>query len=781
MLHQRDWQGLWLGYPAAWAGKALYFRRPFEIVKPVAQGRVYVAGIGCHELRLNGAKVGDAVLEPAQTCYDHRVLYVTHDVTARLRRGKNVIGVIVGNGWYGTCRLLLELHIRHTDGSEMKIVTEPGSFTWTVGTGPVVHHGIYDGETYDARLADDGWDTPAYSASFAHGGGHDKRRRNMTWIPVQAATPPGGVLAAQNVEPMRVVQTRLPKVLRPKPRHYVLDMRQNMAGWVRLRVRARRGTAISLRFAETLRKDGTVNQDNLTVARTPDTYIARGGGVELWEPRFTYHGFRYVQVEGLSRPPRPADFAGRVVRTHTPVRGEFDCDNPLLRRIHKAIVWTEAGNQHGLPTDCPQRAERMGWLNDLTARAEMAVMNFDVSRLYAKFAKDIADAQAHDGALADTAPHRWGFYPCDPVCIALLNLPLLVYAHWGDDVPLRTHYDAMSRWVSCLQARSEGGLLRLSRWGDWSEPSGSPTTLLPPNSRRTPGELVSTAFLYHHANLLARAAAIVGRRSDVRKHQALAAGVRLAFNRRFWNERRGVYGTGSQACNALAVALGLANPAQAQQALKALADDIIAAGYHLSTGNIATKYALEALSENGYHEVACRVAASRTYPSWGFMLSKGATTIWERWEHATGDSMNSHNHPMLASVGSWFYKHLAGLRLHPQAVGSDRLLIAPAPAAGLSRAQARLQTPLGEASVAWRASRGEMLADVTVPCGASASVLLPPGEASESGAVLAGGRLPPGIRRVVVAGGAVRADIQSGDYRFSVRLANPLTPAAARQ
>jgi alpha-L-rhamnosidase len=757
LLSQDDWLAQWIGYPAGWAGRALYFRRDFKLPAAAASARVYVAGIGCHELRLNGRKVGDGVLEPAQTCYDKRVLYITHDVTALLRPGPNVIGAIVGNGWHGMAKLRLQMHVRHPGGKETVIRSTPGPFSWMVGVGPITHHGIYDGETYDARLEDDGWDTPAYATA---------RARGMSWAMAQGVEPPGGQMVAQEIEPMRVLDTHeAASISRPRRGVYVLDMGQNLAGWARLRLRAKRGTQVTMRFAESLNDDGTVNQQNLYTARATDTYIARGGGMEGYEPRTTYHGFRYIQVDGLPAKPTKQTVVARVVRSAMDIRGRFACSSDILNRIHRAVVWTEAGNQHGVPTDCPQRAERMGWLNDLTARTEQAVYNFDLSRFYAKFSRDIADAQLPTGEVPDTVPLRWGFYPACPVSLAMVLIPRLVSQHWGNRRLLEECYQPMRNWVDCLVRLSEGGILKLSRWGDWSEPSGNPEKLGPAKSRRTPGELVSTAFLAQHARLLSRTAGRLGRRGDRLTYARLAQRVTTAFNRHFWDSRRGVYGTGSQACNALAVMFELASGPRALSAVEAIVRDVRARGEHLSTGNIATKYVLEVLSSHGHHDLACRVASASTYPSWGYMLSRGATTIWERWEHATGGAMNSHNHPMLGSVGAWFYRHVAGLRVADDAFGSDHFIIEPRPAGGITNASASLRTIRGPASVDWRLDGDAMRVEVEVPMGATAQVRLAGLDVSE-GAQPLRGRLPQGIAQATVDGDATIVRIGGGKYSF---------------
>jgi alpha-L-rhamnosidase len=375
LLNVADWEARWIGNPAGWNGRAVYFRKVFELSKPVRQARIYASGLGYFELHLNGSKLGDAVLDPGVTDTTKRVLYNTFDVRDNLRAGANLVGAVVGNGWYGAPKLLLQLEIVYTDGSSECIATWKDWSSWQVCSGPVLENSIYGGETYDARLEKPGWDAP--------GLGGEAFDRLQAWQTAMAVEAPGGRLAAQMAEPIRVVQTLRPqKLTQPAPGVSVFDFGQNFAGWARLRVSGRSGERVTLKFAESLYADGTVNQENLRSAAALDTYILKGGAEETWEPAFTYHGFRYVQVEGL---PGQADLdtlQGRVVRSAVEPRGAFESSSDLLNRINRMVRWTEESNLHSIPTDCPQRDERMGWMNDLAARSEEMIYNFDVSRFF---------------------------------------------------------------------------------------------------------------------------------------------------------------------------------------------------------------------------------------------------------------------------------------------------------------------------------------------------------------------------------------------------------------
>ena len=499
------------------------------------------------------------------------------------------------------------------------------------------------------------------------------------------------------------------------------------------------GQTLSLRFAEILGPDGGINQAPLYGARAEDR-VTGDGRTCSWEPAFTYHGFRYVQASG---PLDDLTLTGREVRNAVARRSGFSCDHPLLDQLHTAMLRTEAANQHAVLTDCPQRSERLGWLNDLTARAPQAFICWDISRLAAKLCDDYADAQDADGAIPDTVPYRIGHAPADPVCIAPLFLPLLQHRHFGRTSEVVRHLPTMRAWVGCLLRRADAeGILSLSHYGDWSPPSGDATKMVTPLNPSCPGPFISTAFLAHDCRLLAEACTLAGLADESERwmgeHQRIAA----AFRRRFISGD-GVVGSGSQSCLAVALGLALLDETQIQPAVAALAAEVRQRG-HLTTGNIATRYLLEVLSDHGHHDLALMLATRRDYPSWGYMLDQGATTLWERWEGGAGGDMNSHSHPMLGSYQSWLYERLAGLMVAEDACGADRFVVRPGPGAGVTRCAAHLDTPRGRAAVDWRCTGADFVLDLTLPGGTSAEV-----------------RLPDGSRRTVSHGGHFSCPLQT--------------------
>jgi alpha-L-rhamnosidase len=767
LLSQKDWQAAWIGYPPGWPGRALYFRNVIAIEKQVRQARVYVAGLGYYELRLNGESVGNHVLDPGWTDYSKRVLYATYDVGSLLRRGNNAVAVIVGNGWYGMPKLLLQMEVRFTDGTVETLATRGGhaSPAWRVTSGPILANSIYDGETYDARLEKAGWDLPDYESAST-------TDRTDGWSVVVPVEPPGGHLVSQTVEPIKVVSTVQPKaVSEPKPGIAVYDTGQNLAGWAELNTSGPRGTRVTLRFAENLAADGTVNQDNLRKAAATDVYIVKGEGREVWEPRFTYHGFRYVQVEGLPSRPSPDNITVKVVRSSVEPNGTIETSDDLVNRIQKMVWWTESSNLYGVPTDCPQRDERQGWMNDLTVRLEEAIYNFRLPLFLPKFLDDVADTQTADGAIADTVPFRWGFQPADPVSASYLLLGWLPYQHYGDKRAIAAHFTGFKAWTDYLQSRSRNGIVTYGNYGDWSPPkefsiagSHHGTGAV---SKDTPPVLMSTGYLYFCAQLVSRMAEVLGRPADTQKYGLLATRVADAFNREYWDEKAGGYGSNNQSANSFALFLGIVPKDRIPRVVENLVKDVGAQGGHLTTGNLCTKYLLEALSDNGHDDEAFEIVKQTTYPSWGFMLANGATTLWERWEHMTGGQMNSHNHPMMGSVSAWFYKYLAGINVDPRGPGFKRIILRPHPVKDLNWVRAEYTSLYGVIRSSWRKENGAFLYNITVPVNTTATVYIPAthlDRVRESGRAISGSESVKWLRQD---DGHVVLETGSGEYSFS--------------
>jgi len=747
LLSADEWKGQWIS-------GANQLRTEFQLAEAVARARVYICGLGYYELRINGAKVGSNVLDPGWTTYEKRVLYTTYDVTPLLQRGANAVGVMLGEGWYKSRALLLQMNIELVNGKRLSVTSSPA---WRGKDGPITSDSVWDGEIYDASRETPGWDRPGFNDS--------------NWAAAQLVKSPGGVLSAQMMPPIRVVDTITPVGLtNPQPGVYVYDLGQNFSGWAQLRVKGPRGAAVKLRFSELLYDDGMINRENIRGAKARDTYILRGeGGLEVYEPRFTYHGFRYVEVTGFPGTPSLDSLRGRVVRSDVESVGSFAASKPLLNQIQRLIRWGQATNLHSIPTDCDQRDERLGWLGDAHVTAEEAMLNFDMAAFYTNFVRDIRDVQGADGSLTDTVPHRYGSRPADPAWgTAYPLLCWYMYEQYGDRRILEEHYEGLKKYVEFLRTKAPDNVLRYSYYGDW--------VAIEP----TPGELVSDAYYYYDVQLLAKMAGILGKSADAQTYAQLAAQIKDAFNREFYDAKRGVYATGTQTANTLPLFLGLAPP-EAKEAVggKLFNDIVYQHDSHVTTGFIGVKYLLPLLTRSGLSDLAYDLATQTTFPSWGYMIANGATTLWELWHKRTGPSMNSHNHPMMGSVGAWFYQALAGVNVEPEGVGYRRIRIAPQIVRDLTWVSATVETVRGTVSSSWTHSPGMITLEVMIPVNSDAKIVIPKEEQMSEVAVYEGdrtvwekGKYVPGTDGITGASqgtdGSITIEVGSGRYAFKL-------------
>jgi len=686
-------------WKAEWIGGANELRKEFNLKGNVKRGRAYICGLGYYELRLNGRKVGPNVLDPGWTTYDKRALYTTYDVTNMLSPGANAVAVMLGKGWYGSRALLFQLTIELEAGEKVVIRSDT---SWKAKDGPVVSDSIYDGEVYDARLETPGWDMAGYDDS--------------QWSKAESVQGPKGMLSAQMMPPIRVVETIVPlNMTHPEPGVYVFDMGQNSSGWARLRIRGERGTKVRIRFAELLYDNGMINQENLRSARAEDTYILRGEGEEVFEPHFTYHGFRYLELTGFPGVPGAETIRGRVVRSAVRQVGSFSCSKPILNQLQRIIVWGQQSNLHSIPTDCCQRDERMGWMGDAQGTAEEAMMNFEMAAFYTNFIRDINDVQDEAGRVTDTVPHIWGQRPADPAWgTAYPLLCWYMYQYYGDRRILEQHYDGVKKYVEFLRSRAEDGLVKYSYYGDWVA------------VEKTPGSIVSSFYYYYDVKILAEMAGVLGKDKDEKAYSQLAEQIKQAFNKQYFDPQTKNYANGTQTANTLPLFLDIAPDSERGSVFGNVFQDIIYKhDTHLTTGIIGTKYLMELLTRFGASDLAYELAAQTTYPSWGYMIENGATTLWELWQQKTGPSMNSHNHPMFGSVGSWLYKALAGINLAPDSVGFKKILIQPQMVRDLSYAAGSVLTLRGTVSSEWRRSERKVSLEVRIPVGSEAEVVLP--------------------------------------------------------
>jgi alpha-L-rhamnosidase len=744
LFERSEWKGQWIG-------GANQLRKEFEVEGPIVRARAYVCGLGYHELRVNGRKAGMSVLDPAWTTYEKRALYVAYDLGPHLRQGPNAVGVILGDGWFKKKALLAEIRIELSGGKKIVLASDR---TWKVKDGPITADSIYNGETYDARLESPGWDRAGF--------------KEQGWKAAQAVEGAEGVLSAQMMPPIRVTDTIVPlKMTNPAAGVYVFDMGQNFSGWARLRVAGPAGTSVRMRFAELLYENGMVNQENLRGARAEDLYSLRGEGEEVWEPRFTYHGFRYVEVTGFPGVPTAESVRGRVVHSSVRPSGSFACSKPVLNALQRIITWGQKTNLHSIPTDCSQRDERMGWMGDAQGTAEEAMMNFDMAAFYTNFLRDIADVQDEKGQITDTVPHIWGSRPADPAWgTAYPLLAWYMYQYYGDRRVLEEHYPGLKKYVEFLRSRAVNGLLKYSYYGDWVA------------VEKTPGSIVSSFYYYYDVKLLSDIATILGNAGDASAYGKLAEEIKSAFHKEYFDPKTGGYATNSQTANALALFLELA-PQEARGSAWGNLFDSLAYWHnsHLTTGIIGTKYVMEVLTRFGNSDLAYDIASQTTYPSWGYMIENGATTLWELWQKREGPSMNSHNHPMFGSVGSWLYKALAGINPDPEGVGFRKIRIEPQMVRDLAFAAGSVDTVRGRTLCSWSRTTNGLTLEAIVPVGSEAEIAVPKANlrnivVKEGGVVFyRDGKFvpgPAGISEAVDKDGAIRIKAGSGRYVFEL-------------
>ena len=748
---------------------ARYLRREFNLDKKIRRATAYVCGLGLFELYLNGRKVSDDVLSPALSEYGKRAFYLAFDVTDQLKRGHNAIGVILGNGRFfsprssmqsfGCPKLLLQLNVEYTDGSTAQIVSDD---QWKLSTaGPIRANNEYDGEEYDARLEMPGWCRPNFDDS--------------KWQQAQLVQPGAPVLSAQIGEPIRVVDTIRPVAIStPKPGVYIFDLGQNIGGWCRLKVSGSPGTVIKLRHAESLNPDGTLYTANLRTAMAEDDYILKGKGVETYEPRFTYHGFRYVEITGFPGQPELDAIEGKVVCDAVPKTGDFACSNPLLNQIYHNIFWTTRDNYRSMPTDLP-RDERQGWMGDRQEVSKGETYLFNVAPLYAQWLTDMKDDQHANGSVPDVCPAYWPLYQDGVVwASSYLIIPDMLYDQYDDLGILQTHYDSMKKWADYMASFLAAGIMPRNTYADWCFPPKSPAEITVINSTdpklTTSGTLMSTAFFYHDLRLMARSARLLGKMMDAEHFDEIASQVKLAFNRKFYDSKLGYYDNGTQTSCVLPLAFGLVPDEYKTNIFAQLVEKItVESDNHLGTGLIGGHYLMRVLSDNGRPDLAYAVATQTTYPSWGYMISKGATTVWELWNGDTADSgMNSRNIVMLiGDLDLWLHEYLGGIRPDPEAPGFKKILIKPEVVKGLTWVKDGYDSVRGHVSSEWRYSAGKFDLRVTIPANTTATVYLP---AKDLQSVTEDGKdltHVAGVKSATITSDCAVLQIGSGDYHFA--------------
>jgi alpha-L-rhamnosidase len=844
LLTAADWKTQWIGgpRPKQLANKAIYLpavylRKPFTLTGVPQRAVVYATAAGLDELHLNGKRVGNDFFTPGWTNYDKRIFYQAYDVTSLLRSGENVIGTILGDGWYGLhhggrgrLALLAQLHVEYADGSRQIIASDP---SWkATSDGPIRMSDMYQGETYDARKEMPGWDAPGFNdaawvpattnpfytvaewrdvtqevsggvrdgvldivaANERFGGdpayGTPKLLR-VTYslgdtqqqgeavegqtLHIAAAGKPlviekaeygaevGPPMIAAAVRqghpgsPVRKTQELKPiRLTEPKPGKWTFDLGQNFSGWVRLKVKGPAGTTVVLRFAEMLNPDGTVYTTNLRAAKSTDTYVLRGEGEEVWEPRFTFHGFQYVEVSGLPAKPSEDSVVGVVLNSDAPLTSSFECSNPMLNRLFQNIVWGQRSNYLEIPTDCPQRDERMGWSGDAQAFIGTATYNMDVAPFFTAWLRTYEDCQSAEGAFADIAPVGGGVSPgwgdAGVIC------PWTIYRVYGDQRMLQERYRGMTRWIEWLEKHSKDCVRPDEGYGDWLNVQAE-----------MPKDVIATAFFAYSTSLMEKAARALGKDDDAARFRTLLDRIKAAFNRAFVGADGLIKGD-TQTTYLMALGFDLLPPEKRPMAVNRLVELIEQRKTHLSTGFLGVNLLLPVLTQIGRADLAYTLLQNETYPSWGYPVKHGATTIWERWDGWTEQKgfqdpgMNSFNHYAYGSCGQWMFSTMAGI--DTDGPGYQRIIIRPRLGGGISFVKAAYDSIHGPIAVDWRQDASGLKLNVTIPANTTATVYVP---AKDAASVSEGGKPAgeaPNVKFLRLADGAAVYQVDAGSYEF---------------
>ena len=717
LLNGAQWQAKWIGAPESLTSGSLknaapFFRKELNISRKIKQARAYISGLGYYELYINGKKIGDHVLSPNQTNYDRQkvekwseprignmnstVLYETFDITASLREGSNAFGIILGNGWYkqadrpddtflwyDTPRLLAQFRIDYEDGSNELVTSNE---QWKSALGPILYNGLHSGEIYDARMEQNGWNEPGFDDS--------------KWVKAEAVRPPTGTLKGQISAPDRITKTIRPvSVIEPDKGVYRFDMGRLFSGWARIKLSGTKGTKIKLRFIEEF--GPTYNQT--------DTYILKGEGIETWEPRFTWHAFRYVDVFGSPVKLTAENVEGCVVNTDIQKTGTFECSNSLLNKILDNYQWTQLGNVHGgVPSDCPHR-ERRGYTGDGQISARSAIYNFDMAQFYTKWVNDIADGQNHKtGYVPNTTPYQDGGGGT-PWGSAYVIIPWYMYQYYGDSRILQTHYEGMKHWIEFMKNElNKDGILANQGLGEW----------VPPEIVDIPADFVNSCYYYYCLQIMINVSDALSRKEDKVRFTELAARAQSAINSAYYNEAKSSYSIGRQGANIYPIGFGIAENKNVNAVFNNLVKNVVNDNkVHFDTGILGTPLLLEVLTAMDRADLAYTLMNQRDFPGFGWMIEKGATTIWETFQ---GDV--SHSHPMFGSVCAWFYQNLGGISPDPANPGFKHTIIRPSPVSSLSFAKTSYQSQYGTIKSEWKFEGVDYLLKVSIPANTSATV-----------------------------------------------------------
>jgi alpha-L-rhamnosidase len=774
MLQPSDWTAKWIepGFTEDSVTRpSPLFRKEFTASKNIISATAYITAHGMYEAQMNGKRVGDAYLTPGWTSYNKRLQYQVYDVTGLLKEGANAIGVTLGSGWYRgnlawggnkntygkDIALLFQLNVNYTDGTFETIISDD---SWKSSTGDIRYSEIYHGETIDARQRKDGWANAGYN--------------DAQWSSVKVVNHPMNVLIATYNEPIKKHETFQPVKIFTTPKgEKVIDFGQNMVGWVIVKAKGKSGDTIKVNHAEVLDKDGNFYTTNLRAAKSEGNYILKGEGEEVFEPHFTFHGFRYIKVTGYPGDLNPENFTAVALYSAMKPTGNFTTSNPLINQLQHNIEWGQKGNFLDVPTDCPQRDERLGWTGDAQVFSRTASFNMDVHNFFAKWLKDVAADQLSNGSVSHVVPNVLGPTAtgsagwADVATIAPWNM----YLAYGDRRLLEEQYASMKSWVGYMTDSSRNYLWNKGfHFGDWL--SFMVDNDLGGRSAITDKYLIAQCFYAHSTQLLINAAKVLGKKDDVTMFTELLGKIKDAFVKEYVTST-GRLVSGTQTAYVLALHFDMLPQNLRAQAAERLVDNIRSYGNHISTGFLGTPYICHVLSRYGKTDVAYKLLLQETFPSWLYPVKMGATTIWERWNGIRPDStfepasMNSFNHYAYGAIGDWMYRVMAGIDTDEESVGYKKIRIKPHVGGGFTHAEASLQTNYGMLRSGWKVEQGNLILDVEIPANTIASVYIPadkPEMIKENGKELASLHQLGNIEKE---NGYVVIKLGSGKYRFS--------------
>jgi alpha-L-rhamnosidase len=746
ILTYADWKSTrWIGYEKLSKDdsvsqysrlSARYLRKEINLKKQIKNAKVYIMGMGLYELYINGNKIGDQVLAPVPTDYTKNVKYNVFDVTSQLKEGKNMLGTILGNGRFfamrqdykpykiksfGFPKMALQLFVEYTDGSKDIIRTDD---TWKLTTdGPILSNNEYDGEEYDARKEMKGWNTTNFD--------------DKNWVNARYVQEPGGFYEAQMTPNMKIMGEVKPISIKATAKGtYILDMGQNMVGWLQLKVKGKSGDQITMKFAESLQADGSLYIANLRDAKTTDVYTLKGEGEEIWEPRFIFHGFRFVEVSGFPTKPTLDNFIGKVVYDDIKTTGTFESSDATMNQIFKNAWWGIRGNYKGMPIDCPQRNERQPWLGDRTTGAYGESFLFDNQTLYAKWLDDIKYSQTQDGGLPDVAPAFWRYYGDNVTWPGTyITVADMLYQQFADKEVIKKQYPSMKKWMVYMEENYlKNDLMDKDKYGDWCVPPESLELIRSKDpARLTDGQLLSSAFYYQLLNIMKKFAKIANADADIAHYDDLAQRIKKAFNEKYLNTATNSYANNTVTANVLPLAFGMVPENMKEKVFQNMVHEVeVTKKGHISTGVIGTQFLMRTLSQFGRPDLAYKLASNTTYPSWGYMAKNGATTIWELWNGNTADpTMNSQNHVMLlGDLLIWYYENMAGIKSNPETPGFKQIIMKPDFNAGLTFVNAYYESIYGLIKSDWKKNKNTLEWVITIPANSSAVVYLPTANAS---------------------------------------------------